>query len=69
MKEIIYKKMYMHLFNTVTTVMESFRDEPEKAILLLKAAQIDCERMYMNAPETRWEQIKRLFRFRYIPRF
>ena len=69
MKEKIYKKMYLHMFNAVTTVIESFCDEPEKAVLLLKAAQIDCERMYMDAPETRWEQIKRLFRFRYIPRF
>ena len=69
MKEKIYKKMYLRMFNAVTTAIERFQDEPDKAVLLLQAAQIECENMYINAPETRWEQIKRRFCFEHHRRF
>lgn len=49
MQEYIYKKMYLHLFNAITSVLRNFKDRPEAAWLLLEAAQIDCEHMYIKA--------------------
>ena len=52
----IYKYMYLHLFNKVTYIMEMLRKmEPskqsEEAIMWLKAAQMECEDMYIRADE------------------
>jgi len=49
MQEYIYKKMYLHMFNAITSVLKNYKDWPEAAWLLLEAAQIDCENMYIKA--------------------
>lgn len=51
MQEYIYKKMYLRMFNTVTTVLRDFTGDPEAAFLLLRAAQIECEGMYIKAKD------------------
>lgn len=48
----LYKKMYLHLFNTITDVRSCIlRMEYENAYNLLSEAQEETERMYMDAED------------------
>lgn len=42
----LFKKMYFHLFNSITDALPYIRNE--KALEILKQAQIDTEEMYIN---------------------
>ena len=44
----LIKDMYFHLFNSITDALPYIRSE--KAIEILKQAQINTEEMYMNYP-------------------
>ena len=48
MEEKIYKKMYLHLFNTVTDIIRQEDMSPEAKERLMQA-QLDCEEIYMEA--------------------
>ncbi len=42
----LLKKMYFHLFNSITDALPYIRNE--KALEILKQAQIDTEEMYIS---------------------
>ena len=42
----LLKKMYLHLFNSITDALTYIRNE--KALEILKQAQIDTEEMFIN---------------------
>ncbi len=45
-----YKKMYLHLFNSVTDALAALAErDPERAERILKKAQIDAEETYIEA--------------------
>ena len=48
----IYQKMYLLLFNAVTDALFSMEQQNfGQAIQLLKAAQADCEALFLDAEE------------------
>ena len=51
MEEKIYKKMYLHLFNVVTDVLEGPDLISPAVRLMLVKAQKQCEKMYIEADE------------------
>ena len=51
MKILIYKSMYLLLFNAVTDALKILAADPKQAELALKRAQQKCEEMYIEAEE------------------
>ena len=51
MEEEIYKKMYLHLFNEVSDVIDEINTSPLCAQLRLMLAQMSCEKMFIEAGE------------------
>ena len=47
-EEKIYKDMYLRLFNAVSDALELLEKEPGRAVFMLKAAQQECEEMYIQ---------------------
>ena len=45
----MFKKMYLHLFNTITNALEE--NDVEKIKEILKNGQIETEEMYINGSE------------------
>ena len=44
-----YSRLYLHLFNRCSDVIESLElKDHQKALRLLKTAQRECEEMYIN---------------------
>ena len=58
-EDLIYKNMYLHLFNAVTDALELIEEQPLKAEVVLKLAQQDCESMYLDAEESNTRPIIR----------
>ena len=50
-KILIYKSMYLLLFNAVTDALKILAADPKQAELALKRAQQKCEEMYIEAEE------------------
>lgn len=46
----IYRKMYLHMFNAVTDVLNVLETDSEVAEYLCKTQQ-ECEEMFMNCDE------------------
>ena len=48
-QNILYKKMYLELFNSVTDALDIMESEPRLAKLKLMVAQLACEEMFISA--------------------
>lgn len=46
-EHMIYKKMYLKLFNIVTDAVDIIKENPLKAKELLENAQRECEEIYI----------------------
>ena len=61
-EDMIYKKMYLHLFNAVTDALEIMEDYPKMAKKALMQAQVYCEDMYICC-EDEAESSPRIIKF------
>ena len=48
-EELIYKKMYLKLFNAVSDALLVLEAEPVAAEEMLKQAQLECEELFLDA--------------------
>ena len=51
LEDKLYKKMYLHLFNAVTDALEISGEHPDRMKHILKAAQLDCEQIFITAED------------------
>ena len=57
-EEMLYKKMYLSLFNGVTDALAVIDKQPKQAEKLLQQAQLNCEEIFVSADEELRSEIR-----------